>query len=181
MRYLYFLHGLRKEMVAIKPIKIAYYSRYYNIQNFVDNYLPNVDTYKVGNNGDSSLPKGHKCILILPTYEPEYLEPAYMFLESNKDNVVGIVGSGDRNYGGLYLYSVFEMADEFGIPVLGGFENMGMSNDADSVMSLIDSLQSGLPPLVTDTEFFDIEVDRQNYYKHKRASGLTWYNPIKKK
>lgn len=146
-------------------VEIVYFSKYYNIQNFVDFYLQGEQVHKVENNGECTLPEGSNCILILPTYEMDYIQPVLDFLEKNHGKVLGIVGSGDRNYHELYLFTAFELSEKYGIPVFGGFENLGSPLDGEAVKNLVKSLKTGE---VYDFSHFDpIHEDRDNYFKNR--------------
>lgn len=165
----------------MEKVHVVYYSRYYNIANFIDNYVDEtkIVTHAVDENGEApTYEEGTPFVFICPSYEPEYVEPAFTFMEAHHEACKGIVGSGDRNYGAIYLYSVFELADTYNKEVYMGIENMGMPQEGDMLLNLVHFLGTGEKLGKIRTKGIDIEKD--NYFKYKKAGNVEWYNPIKK-
>lgn len=162
----------------INKVHVVYYSRYYNIANFVDHYVTeSTVTHAVDADGNSPTYDGvAKFVFICPTYEPEYVEPAFRFMEGHGHNCVGIVGSGDRNYGAIYLYSVFELAMKHNIRVYMGIENMGMPHEGEILENLLVYLKTGEKLGQIETKGIDTEFN--NYIEYKKAGNVEWHNPL---
>lgn len=52
-------------------------------------------------------------------------QQAVDFLEKNSQYIVGLIGSGNRNWGAFYCAGVDKMSEVYGIPVLMKFELQG--------------------------------------------------------
>lgn len=166
----------------MEQVHVVYYSRYYNIDNFIDNYVntDKVVVHAVDHKGGApSYPEGTPFVFISPSYEPEYVEPAFIFMENHHEYCKGIVGSGDRNYGAIYLYSVFELADTYSKEVYMGIENMGMPQEGVMLENLLHYLQTG--ELLGDIRTKGIETEKENYFNYKKAGNVEWHNPLTQK
>lgn len=161
---------------------VVYYSRYYNIENFIDNYVDTdkIVVHSVDHEGRApSYPKGTPFVFIAPTYESEYVAPAFTFMEQHHESCVGIIGSGDRNYGAIYLYSVFELAQTYGKEVYMGIENMGMPSEGKMLENLLHYLDTG--EVLGDIRTTGIDTEKENYFNYKKAGNVEWYNPLTQK
>lgn len=78
-------------------------------------------------------------ILITPTYGGKVPAPVQRFLAepTNRQLLVGVVCSGNRNFGADYAIAGNLIAAEFGVPHLHSFELSGLNHDIEAVRSLI--------------------------------------------
>lgn len=82
-------------------------------------------------------------IIIVPSYEEiEIREIFYDFFET-ADNInlcIGMIGSGNRNFGDLYLVTAKEMHDLYDIPILYDVEFHGNSRDVTEIEHLLSDI-----------------------------------------
>ena len=77
-------------------------------------------------------------ILLLPTYEAAATKTPFEFVRNNLDNLIGIVGSGNRNFGrDLFCFSAQDMSKETGKPILHMYEFQGSPNDVNKINEII--------------------------------------------
>lgn len=79
-------------------------------------------------------------VLVLPTYgggRDEALVPKQVmkFLrhKENRDLCVGVIGSGNINFGDKYAAAADSIGGKLGVPVLARFELRGMRSDVESI------------------------------------------------
>lgn len=163
--------------MSMNQTKIVYFSKYFNVQNFIDYFMSNAETYPIKNDGTVDIEGDFQCILILPSYESDYMIPLLDFVDKYKHNIKGMIGSGDRNYHELYLFSAFELEIDYGIPVLGGFENMGMQEDADAILKIAKAIDNNEP--IPSTHFDCIHEDRESYLANRKDVSEIWQSKKK--
>lgn len=81
-------------------------------------------------------------ILIVPTYGGRVESPAIIpkqvikFLneEENRNNCIGVMASGNANFGESFLLAGKQVAQKLDVPMLFGFELAGTSEDVDKVV-----------------------------------------------
>lgn len=73
-------------------------------------------------------------VLVVPTYEAEFIAPVFDFLENgeNRKFLVGVSGSGNRNFAELFVFSAKEIAKKYGVPLIYAFEFSGTKEDVDN-------------------------------------------------
>lgn len=73
-------------------------------------------------------------VLVVPTYEAEFIAPVFDFLETveNRKFLVGVSGSGNRNFAELFVFSAKEIAKKYGVPLIYAFEFSGTKEDVDN-------------------------------------------------
>lgn len=83
-------------------------------------------------------------ILITPTYEEEITEPVFDFLryEDNATYCQGVVGTGNRNFAELFIFTAKDIVAEFHLPLLQAFEFAGTNRDIKTFMEVVKSLES---------------------------------------
>lgn len=79
-------------------------------------------------------------VLVVPTYgggKDEALVPKqvmkFLRLKENRELCVGIIGSGNINFGEHYAAAADLLSKNLGVPVLARFEIRGMNSDLESV------------------------------------------------
>jgi protein involved in ribonucleotide reduction len=70
-------------------------------------------------------------IIITPTYDHEITEIVDEFIEygNNKNNLLGVMGSGNLVFDGDYIFTAKNISAKFSIPLLYGFEFNGTDID----------------------------------------------------
>ncbi|MBS7577555.1 MULTISPECIES: class Ib ribonucleoside-diphosphate reductase assembly flavoprotein NrdI [unclassified Enterococcus] len=83
-------------------------------------------------------------ILIVPTYDPDMTEIANQFLEfeTNLSYCKGIIGTGNKNFADLFIYTAKDLAAEYNLPVLYGLEFSGTPTDVANVQKIINNMES---------------------------------------
>lgn len=73
-------------------------------------------------------------VLVVPTYEAEFITPVFDFLETGENHkfLVGVSGSGNRNFAELFVFSAKEIAKKYGVPLIYAFEFSGTKEDVDN-------------------------------------------------
>lgn len=92
-------------------------------------------------------------VLVCPTYADDDGSKAVpkqviRFLNNpeNREKMIGVIGSGNRNFGGMYAYAGAVIAKKCNVPLLYRFELSGTPQDTENVqkgiMRLWDSLHT---------------------------------------
>lgn len=55
----------------------------------------------------------------------------------------GIIGTGNKNFAGIYIYTAKELSAKYQIPILYDFEFNGTPKDVEFVQTLIQKLDAG--------------------------------------
>jgi protein involved in ribonucleotide reduction len=90
-----------------------------------------------GSNADAD----QDFVLITPTYEPELLPDVFDFMADNHAHCVGIIGSGNRNFGVDYIYTAKDLSRQYDIPVRYDFEFNGTPEDIAHVKDILNELE----------------------------------------
>ena len=94
----------------------------------------NTDTVKLSDY-DSVSP----YVIMTPTYDQPRggftPKPVQQFLEEHAHLMVGVVGSGNRNFGDHYCQAAHDISKQFNVPVLWRIEIMGSQED----LTVVDS------------------------------------------
>lgn len=82
-------------------------------------------------------------ILIAPTYPEEMIEPINDFLETNRNinYCRGMFGGGNRNFGTAFCFTVRDLEQEYGVPVLHKFEFQGSEQDVEKLKKEIRKIE----------------------------------------
>lgn len=86
-------------------------------------------SYKAGNDANVTLPAAVRHFLQSPV---------------NRRHLVGIVGSGNRNFGVYYQAAARELAKASGRPILFEFELSGTKEDVEQCARILDALDAAL-------------------------------------
>ena len=86
----------------------------------------------------SDEPLDDYTIAAVPTYEQvrtgDYIpRPVRTWLGRNGQWVIGVIGSGNRNFGADYCRAAHDISDCLGVPVLYRCELMGTPTDIDAI------------------------------------------------
>ncbi|MCB5951527.1 class Ib ribonucleoside-diphosphate reductase assembly flavoprotein NrdI [Enterococcus sp. BWT-B8] len=83
-------------------------------------------------------------ILVVPTYDIEITEVVNDFLDykTNKDNLQGVAGGGNRNFAELFVYTAKDIARDYDVPLLFSFEFSGTNEDVESFKKVVSEIES---------------------------------------
>lgn len=85
-----------------------------------------------------------ECILITRSFGfGNISEETKAFLDSNKDMVIGVAVTGNKNWGSLYGNAAKLINQEYGIPIIHIFEGSGFEKDRQVVQNFIDEVKNG--------------------------------------
>lgn len=122
----------------MKNIKIAYYSRTGNVKAFVEKYLSEYETVDISEVKALNTP----YVLITPTYDfGQVPEVVTKWLRKNNASLVGVIASGNRNWGDLYGHAGDIISDLYEVPLLAKFELRGTVADGMRVNYELDALE----------------------------------------
>ena len=116
-------------------MKIIYFSLTGNIERFV-------------NKVDHKCERGTKDMIvdekyILITYTINFGEvPSEVahFVNNNKDNLIGVIGSGNRNWGVKYCKAAYIIAEQCDVEVLQTFELSGTIHEVAKFNKIVEEL-----------------------------------------
>ena len=78
-------------------------------------------------------------VMLTPTYDQPRggftPKPVQQFLEEHAHLMVGVIGSGNRNFGDHYCQAAHDISKQFNVPVLWRIEIMGSQED----LAIVDS------------------------------------------
>lgn len=122
----------------MKKIKIAYYSRTGNVKAFVERYLSDYESIDISEVKTMNTP----YVLITPTYDfGQVPEVVTKWLRKNNGCMVGVIASGNRNWGDLYGHAGDIISDLYEVPLLAKFELRGTIADGMRVNYELDALE----------------------------------------
>ncbi len=81
-------------------------------------------------------------ILIVPTYDSEVTEVVNDFIDykSNRTNLKGVAGGGNRNFADLYIYTAKDIARDYQTPLLFDFEFNGTTEDVENFKKVVSEI-----------------------------------------
>ncbi len=104
---------------------IAYYSMTGNIRRFLNGVDVDLPLFEVTEQTKTSKIDG-PFVFITPTYGfGEVPDIVSTFIETNKDNIVGVAATGNRNWGQNFAKAGEHISERFGIPLMLKFELHG--------------------------------------------------------
>lgn len=86
---------------------------------------------------------GEPFILIVPTYDQEITEAVDDFLsyQTNPQNFKGVVGTGNRNFAELFIFTAKDIAKKYQVPLLYAFEFSGTAIDVENLKKVVAKLE----------------------------------------
>lgn len=83
-------------------------------------------------------------VLITPTYDKQITEPINDFLEyqNNSHYLKGIVGTGNRNFAELFIFTAKNLSYEYHVPLIYAFEFNGTPTDVSNFKKAVKELES---------------------------------------
>lgn len=139
----------------MRKVPVYYYSSVSNLTGRFAENLAREDGRPVYNLADASVRRSEAdgpWVLLTPSYKAgnrdEVTLPAGVrsFLRSpqNRRRLIGIVGSGNRNFGVHYQAAARELARTSGRPVLFEFELSGTPEDVTRCAEILDGLDAAV-------------------------------------
>lgn len=114
-------------------LQIVYYSRTNNTKRFIKKLDTDLEIVDIDNYNHQEY-----FILITPTYNfGQIPEEVLEFLNKNGDNLLGVVSSGNKNWGKAYGQAGNKIAGMYDVPLLHKFEMMGNKKDVEIVDDII--------------------------------------------
>ena len=114
-------------------MKIIYFSVTGQTRRFIKKLGPTVDATEI----DPVDP-------LFMVNEDEITYPVTEFLEyaNNAASLKGIVGTGNRNFAELFIFTAKNLAKKFNVPVLYSFEFNGTPTDVQNFKEAVNKLES---------------------------------------
>ncbi|KRN88472.1 class Ib ribonucleoside-diphosphate reductase assembly flavoprotein NrdI [Ligilactobacillus ceti] len=87
---------------------------------------------------------GEPFILVVPTYEAAITAPVNDFLEyaNNLQYFKGVVGTGNRNFAELFIFTAKDIARDYQVPLLYAFEFSGTDQDVLNFQKVVNDIES---------------------------------------
>lgn len=82
-------------------------------------------------------------LLIVPTYEKEITAPVFQFLECKKNALYckGVIGTGNRNFAELFIFTAKDIEKKYAIPLLMAFEFAGTTKDVEKFKEVVKKIE----------------------------------------
>lgn len=122
--------------------KVLYFSRTGNLEKFADklrdlghtNVEPITDGLKV---------EGPFVLVVSTIYFGEVPVEYKRFLRDNPDGLIGVSGSGNRNWGRNFAIAADIIAERFNVPIINKFELSGNTHDVENFIKGVEELENG--------------------------------------
>lgn len=125
-------------MTKNKPT-IAYYSMTGNVRRFVEDYLDGYETIDITEVDNVDSP----YVLITPTYYfGQVPEEVNDFLADNSENMIGVIASGQMNWGVNYGKAGDIISDHYGVPLVAKFELRGTKYDGERIKRKLNEMET---------------------------------------
>ena len=120
---------------------IVYFSNYSgNTHKFVQKLDVNSIRIPIDQDNNNPLLIKSRYILVVPTYGggseksaiPRQVR-AFLNVPSNRDNLIGVIGMGNTNFGEHYCKAADIIAAKTGVPILGRVEIFGTEDDVNNI------------------------------------------------
>ncbi len=136
-------------------VPVYYYSSVSNLTGRFAEHLAAADGRAVFNLADPTVRRREVSgpwVLLTPSYKAGNAEevtlpaPVRSFLRSpmNRRRLIGIIGSGNRNFGIYYQAAARQLAQVSGRPVLFEFELSGTPEDVERCVEILDRLDAAV-------------------------------------
>ncbi|MQW23803.1 MULTISPECIES: class Ib ribonucleoside-diphosphate reductase assembly flavoprotein NrdI [unclassified Lactococcus] len=133
-------------------MKVVYFSLTGQTRHFI-NKLHNVTAIEITADAPD-IELTEPFLLITPSYAEEtptarssqdVVDPVFEFMDwgLNAAFCQGIIGTGNKNFAGIYIYTAKELSAKYQIPILYDFEFNGTPTDVAFVENIIQKLDAG--------------------------------------
>lgn len=121
--------------------KIAYYSVTGQTTKFIKKTGLTDDAYEI-TDADPYFEMGQRYVLVVPSYDDDMMDAVIDFLgyKTNSKNIVGVVGSGNRNFNSLFNHTGRDIAKGLNVPVLYEYEFNGTDKDVQEFKKVVNSI-----------------------------------------
>lgn len=111
-----------------------------NTKRFVEK-LKDFENFRIENNNNVLIAK-NKFVLFVATYangEGKNALPKHVinFIKNNKDNLLGVVSSGNKNFGPMYAIAGDIVSRNCNVPLLYKYELFGTETDVANVNKIL--------------------------------------------
>ena len=114
-------------------MQIVYYSFTNNTKRFVNKLDTELEVVTIDDYN-----KAEQFILITPTYNYGNIpDPVSHFLEMNRRKLLGVISSGNRNWGKVFAQAGNKIASLYDVPLLHKFEMSGNEKDVEIVNNIL--------------------------------------------
>ncbi|UQS82232.1 class Ib ribonucleoside-diphosphate reductase assembly flavoprotein NrdI [Bombilactobacillus folatiphilus] len=120
---------------------IAYYTITGQTRRFIEK--TQLSAYEI-NDTDPFHQMSAPYLLAVPAYDDEMMDAVIDFLgyQTNAQRLVGVVGSGNRNFNELYIHTAKDIARGLGVPVVFDYEFNGTLTDVANFQKVVEQLES---------------------------------------
>lgn len=132
----------REITMAQSSIPIIYYSRTGQTEKFIEKLQEkiNINTYAIHENTDLTI--SSKYILITPTYKfGEVPERVIEFLKDNGQNLIGVISSGNKNWGMNFAKAGDLISSALQVPLIHKYELAGTEADINFIVEYLVRLE----------------------------------------
>ncbi|NQX83240.1 MAG: class Ib ribonucleoside-diphosphate reductase assembly flavoprotein NrdI [Mycoplasmataceae bacterium] len=120
--------------------KILYFSKTGNLKKFVEKL--NKQGYNNTLLITPELKVDEKFILLVSTINFGEVPMEYKnFLKKNFTKMIGVAGSGNRNWGKNFAIATDKIAKKFNVPIISKFELSGNLHDLDNFVNKVEELE----------------------------------------
>ncbi len=117
--------------------KILYYSRTGNLEKFVNKL-----NYKNIQKITKDLIIDEPFVLLVSTIKFGEVPIEYKkFLRDNPKGLIGVSGSGNRNWGSNFAIAADKVAKKFNVPIINKFELSGNKHDVEKFIKGVERLE----------------------------------------
>lgn len=118
---------------------IAFYSMTGNVRRFVEDYLDGYETIDITEVDAVDSP----FVLITPTYYfGQVPEKVNDFLADNSKYMIGVIASGQMNWGVNYGKAGDIISDYYGVPLIAKFELRGTKYDGERIKRKLNEMET---------------------------------------
>lgn len=119
-------------------LTIVYYTKTKQTEKFVSKLLEAIDIQSI--KIQDELIVDTPFILLTPTYFfGEVPKEVTEFLHHNRNNLVAVMSSGNRNWGGNFAKSGETISKEYNVELIGKYELAGNNQDVERLVSYINN------------------------------------------
>lgn len=119
-------------------LTIVYYTKTKQTEKFVSKLLEAIDIQSI--KIQDELIVDTPFILLTPTYFfGEVPKEVTEFLHHNHNNLVAVMSSGNRNWGGNFAKSGETISKEYNVELIGKYELAGNNQDVERLVSYINN------------------------------------------
>ncbi|KRL85144.1 class Ib ribonucleoside-diphosphate reductase assembly flavoprotein NrdI [Ligilactobacillus apodemi] len=124
-------------------MKIVYFSVTGQTRRFIKKLGAEFSAYEI-DPVDPFFELNEPFVLIIPTYEDEITYPVIEFLKfkNNAAFFKGIVGTGNRNFAELFIFTAKNISKKFNVPLIYSFEFNGTPKDVQNFKEAVNKLES---------------------------------------